>query len=569
MSSVSVVDNNQVDVSEKKMSGSDIKETGYGSGTGLDFGFEQVIDIDPTKKTGLDFGFEQVIDIDPTKKTGLDFGFEQVIDVKPTKKTGLDFGFEQTIQPIVEPIVKSTSTEQNLDEELSEDKKQYVIDKNTNMNTDVNTNTNINVTPVFTCDGERPFKNAMEQYKKILNNEIENAKAHLSSYPNHDYAKLTIPLFEKIQVLCTDQFGNKKTKIYMVHELHYGPLINAKLQKDIVIDPLFKNWYGFYARYNYIWTQVNAMNKLPGGDGTGKDGTACSPFRDCQVKLLKEDGLYLVDTSDVVFDTVRNKYRYRINITLYRNKPINGPFRMPHGYGFIPNLGSSPKSFVEPEPMPQQQYQQKIQQPRFQQPRFQQPRFQQPRFQQPRFQQPRFQQPQYFQQQHDIKNVRSPIDFPVLSVNKRFVQKSPQTKNWSSVVSASIDKPMSTKKTVSVNKSVSVDKLNPVINDIISDQTTDIAPDQTTSIVSDQTTSNVSDQTTSIVSDQTTDIVTDQTTSIVSDQTTDIVTDQTTSIVSDQTTSNVSDQTTSNVSDQTTDIVSDQTADISVTSVCV
>src|SRR5271169_6375832 len=47
----------------------------------------------------------------------------------------------------------------------------------------------------LTCDGDRPFKNAMQQYNTNLDTEIQNAKAHLATNPNHEYARVRLRLF--------------------------------------------------------------------------------------------------------------------------------------------------------------------------------------------------------------------------------------------------------------------------------------------------------------------------------------------------------------------------------------
>lgn len=199
-----------------------------------------------------------------------------------------------------------------------------------------------------TYTGERPFKGAVEMYKMFLYNAIQHAKGHLLMHPHHTYAKVNIPLFSTFVISCHDQFGNEVLKKYPVHVLHYGPIINNTKATPGLSDQE-RYWAGFLDRDTSIWVHVNGEGKVPGGIGNGYGGTACSPFRDAQVRLLQEEGLYLIDASDVFRDTKTGKLFYNIIIHLYRNKPLNGPFPAKHGYGYIPNLGPAAKHKIGPD----------------------------------------------------------------------------------------------------------------------------------------------------------------------------------------------------------------------------
>jgi hypothetical protein len=191
---------------------------------------------------------------------------------------------------------------------------------------------------IFTWHGMRPFVGAVEQYITVLHTSIIAAKQQLAKNPKHSYAKVILPLFTTLKVNCTDQYGNNKVKMFAFHEAHYAPLIHNTNKNMSVNNTKEQKWAGFLNRYIYIWTLLGQYGKVPGGDGTGRGGTACSPFRDAQIALLYE-GLYLIDGSDVVYDAQNGNARYNINIALYRTPPQNGPFRAAHGYGFIPYLG--------------------------------------------------------------------------------------------------------------------------------------------------------------------------------------------------------------------------------------
>ena len=303
-------------------------------------------------------------------------------------------------------------------------------------------------------NGKRPFAKAVDKYKEMLNNEIAKAKKQLEDNTQYSYAKVRIPMFSKIEVDYVDKFGEQCVKKFYVHEAHYGPHCRQEFLPDIPINQ--QKWMTFLVRDILIWTRLEQEDKHPGGDGTGKDNTACSPFRAAQVALLKEK-LYLIDASDVVFDGETNSFSFHVHIALYRTPPKNGPFRAPHGYGFIPHLGSAerqtkpmhtsnptfahssinhtfspmmmppsgyfvnppifqppimqPPIFCSPMMYPSVMQQQVMQQPVFQQPVMQQPVMQQPMFHQSGMQQPVMQQPDLQQsnknqpmQDHSNKN---------------------------------------------------------------------------------------------------------------------------------------------------------------------
>lgn len=191
---------------------------------------------------------------------------------------------------------------------------------------------------VFTWNGKRPFAGAVAQYEVVLADAISAAEQQLLENPKHAYAKVILPLFTTLWVECADQYGNTKVKKFAFHEAHYGPHISTKksnLNKKSAVE---QKWAGFLNRYVYIWTCLGQEGKAPGGDGTGRGNTACSPFRNAQLAELAK-GLYLIDGSDVAHDEQSGNAWYNINIALYRYPPRDGPFRAAHGYGFIPYLG--------------------------------------------------------------------------------------------------------------------------------------------------------------------------------------------------------------------------------------
>ena len=203
---------------------------------------------------------------------------------------------------------------------------------------------------IFSWNGQRPFAGAVDHYINYhLNPAIDKAKKNLEKHPQWKFAKVELPLFETIDVLCADQYGNPLTKHYSVHEAHYGPLVHIKYDENNKIPKEHQKWHNFYNRQTSVWVslELNKGTKLSGGDGSGRGGTECSPFRDAQMNLIKEN-LFLIDASDVEYDDDKDRFWYKINITLNRSPLPNGPIRIPHGYGFIPGLGSSTKSPINP-----------------------------------------------------------------------------------------------------------------------------------------------------------------------------------------------------------------------------
>jgi hypothetical protein len=247
---------------------------------------------------------------------------------------------EVTIETIYNPV-NQESMESNSNLERSA----------TDTENETNVCEQVKVSPSnYTWNGIRPFAGAVDYYiKNCLNPAIETAKKNLVDNPTWNYATVEIPLFDTIDVPCTDQFGNIKTKSYVVHEAHYGPLIHKQHnQMDQNIPRGHQKWLNFYNRATNIWVilALNQGTKLPGGDGSGRGDTECAPFRDAQIALLKEN-LFLIDSSDVVYDTNKDRFWYKINIALYRTLPPNGPNRVPHGYGYIPGLGPVVKSILK------------------------------------------------------------------------------------------------------------------------------------------------------------------------------------------------------------------------------
>jgi hypothetical protein len=198
---------------------------------------------------------------------------------------------------------------------------------------------------ILNWGGMRPFAGAVFQYIQKLSQSVDFAKTHLQKNSEHTFAKVFLPLFDILQVPCTDQFGTLYVKQYLFHDAHYGPIShNGQLQKNRDNDPLNINmWHNFRNRFQYIWVLLNdSMDdcykfKQPGGDGRGFGNTPCSIFRDFQVELLKEN-LYLVDYSDVVFDAKKNNYKYNIDIRLYRTPPTRRLYKVWHEYDLIPGI---------------------------------------------------------------------------------------------------------------------------------------------------------------------------------------------------------------------------------------
>ena len=211
------------------------------------------------------------------------------------------------------------------------------------------TTENSNSTVTETEISERPFVRAVKQYELILNKEIQNALTYLVSNPTHSYAQVKLPLFNTLSVEYSNKDGNKNVKKFSMHEAHYGPQRHKKNQTN-TDNSYF--WNNFLNRDTSIWEKINKDNKWI------FNGKACSPFRQRQVALVSE-GLYLLDASDVNYDETTQKYKYNINISIYRKPPSNGPFRAKHGYGFIPSIKSIPKVEKKKEQEKEQEHEQK------------------------------------------------------------------------------------------------------------------------------------------------------------------------------------------------------------------
>lgn len=175
---------------------------------------------------------------------------------------------------------------------------------------------------VIHWNNKRPFEGALDQYVKLLNDAILNAKNTLNENVKYIYAKVHLNLFDQITVICQDEDNNQIEKKYYVHEAHYGPL-----QTD--------SQFGKFSMQNFYNRDTEIYSKI---------GSQYPHFRYVQVELLKE-GLYIVDNS-VVYIDVDDKMRYHQNIILMRRKPSH-PLRLPHGYSFIPNLGPVEKTVYE------------------------------------------------------------------------------------------------------------------------------------------------------------------------------------------------------------------------------
>lgn len=221
-----------------------------------------------------------------------------------------------------------------------------------------------NASKIYTYKGARPFVGAVEYYENKLNRCLNGGKNFLSANPNCEYAKIKLKLFSRFYVECSNKEGSIMMKSYYLHEPHYGPIVRRKRTN---VDIATQKWLDFFSRYNYIWVLINTdKTKLPGGDGTGMGDTACSAFRTAQLKMMQE-GYYLIDVSHVVLNRHRrhngfpseiyldyqNKYRYNIDIRLYRNIPMDGPFKSPFGYGYIPGLGPAKNKPIKRDVLPQ------------------------------------------------------------------------------------------------------------------------------------------------------------------------------------------------------------------------
>ena len=187
-----------------------------------------------------------------------------------------------------------------------------------------------------TIKSKRPFEDAIQVYQEILDDAVLKAIEQLSRDGDKTrYAPVRLGLFkDEIEI------GDR---IYKLHKLHYGPINNAAaktIQFEEGSSPDFIRAYTFCLRDNSIWQKVNGKGKNPGGDGLGFGNTACSPFRDTQCRL-RDEGYYLLDLSQYLYDEDREKWYYKIDIRLYQSRDNLEPNPdLWHRYGMIPGLGA-------------------------------------------------------------------------------------------------------------------------------------------------------------------------------------------------------------------------------------
>ena len=182
--------------------------------------------------------------------------------------------------------------------------------------------------PRYLWHGKHAFAGAVQVYVERLKEALANALNFLGRHPGIKVAWLKLPMFEKIYVPCMDQNGNVKEFPFDFHEAHYG-LWHRDGRKA----------RNFWHRFERMWTLIGQEGKVPGGDGKGFGGTACSPFRDAQ-RVMLNMGLYLTDESNFKVDEKTGKSFLGIDIKLQREPPMSGPRRdLGHSFGFIPGLG--------------------------------------------------------------------------------------------------------------------------------------------------------------------------------------------------------------------------------------
>lgn len=226
-----------------------------------------------------------------------------------------------------------------------------MTDQNQKMNTGVN-NGRPNPTNVKS-KSTRPFAMAVEQYKRYLDKAVLKAIAQLSKETDTTrYARVIVKFFDVIEVDVELTNGEIKTYTYPIHKLHYGP-INKNIVNYIPFPagtPLdLIRATKFCYRDPSIWVEVNGEGKNPGGDGTGFGDTACSPFRDTQVRL-RDQGYFLVDLSEYILDEDAEvydedgnkigKWYFKIDIRLYQDpKAVEANPNLWHQYGVIPGMG--------------------------------------------------------------------------------------------------------------------------------------------------------------------------------------------------------------------------------------
>jgi hypothetical protein len=191
----------------------------------------------------------------------------------------------------------------------------------------------------------RPFTQAMHSYKNdFLEKSLMKAIAQLAEETDKTrYVRVKLPLFSTIEVDVIDQNNEVKTYSYPIHKIHYGPIdkniVHYNISLSAGVSEDFIRAKKFCYRDQSIWIDVNGDGKNPGGDGTGFGGTACSPFRDIQMRL-RDQGYYLLDVSEYIFDEVKNKWYFKIDIRLYQSLDAVVPRpNLWHQYGLIPGLG--------------------------------------------------------------------------------------------------------------------------------------------------------------------------------------------------------------------------------------
>lgn len=173
----------------------------------------------------------------------------------------------------------------------------------------------------LTWNGLRPFAGAYMEYLKIMYESLQRTKAWMESHPWKPYGKVFVDMFAYIFVETQDEEGNKVLKDYEFSNVHLGPRKYVDLSKS-------KYWDDFYDRDQKIWENLGLVWKIP-------------PFRVLQFTELAM-GFYLIDNSSIVHTDMGDgkvKTFFKVDIRLYREIPKDGPFRHPHGYGFIPGLG--------------------------------------------------------------------------------------------------------------------------------------------------------------------------------------------------------------------------------------
>jgi hypothetical protein len=222
----------------------------------------------------------------------------------------------------------------------------------TTMNTENKTGRPDPATSTVKSKSARPFAQAMVSYKNdFLEKSVVRAIAQLDEETDKTrYARVKIPLFSTIEVDVQLPSGEIKTYSYPIHKLHYGP-INKNVVDYIPFPPETSSDFIRATKFCYrdpsIWVEVNGEGKNPGGDGTGFGDTACSPFRDTQMRL-RDQGYYLIDLSEYIFDEDKNKWYFKIDIRLYQDVgSVEANANLWHQYGVIPGLGPLTKQEQE------------------------------------------------------------------------------------------------------------------------------------------------------------------------------------------------------------------------------